>query len=113
MELFWQLEHLGLQLLVTAQMLAVILTTAHILLGNRDVASTVGWTGLVWLAPLIGLLMYWIFGVNRIQRKAHRLRPQGTVPSEAARPGSRGLPAGKQPLQSGAGSNGTNLRLSD
>ncbi|WP_408034255.1 cardiolipin synthase [Thiorhodovibrio winogradskyi] len=66
-------------------MIAVILTTAHILLGNRDVASTVGWTGLVWLAPLIGLLIYWTFGVNRIQRKAHRLRPQASAQSESAR----------------------------
>ncbi len=84
MELIVRLESLGLQLLLTAQMVAVILTTAHILLGNRDVASTVGWTGLVWLAPLVGLLLYWVFGVNRIQRKAHRLRPQGAGQSESA-----------------------------
>ncbi|WP_323697101.1 cardiolipin synthase [Thiorhodovibrio litoralis] len=66
-------------------MIAVILTTTHILLSERDVASTVGWTGLVWLAPLVGLLFYWLFGVNRIQRKAHRLRPQGSAQSESAR----------------------------
>lgn len=85
MELILQLEHLGLQLLLVAQMAAVVLTTGHILLGKRDVASTVGWTGLVWLAPLVGLVIYWIFGVNRIKRKAHRLRPQNSVQSEAAR----------------------------
>ncbi|EIC21500.1 phosphatidylserine/phosphatidylglycerophosphate/cardiolipin synthase [Thiorhodovibrio frisius] len=85
MELILELEDLGLHLVLTAQMLAVILTTAHILLSDRDVASTVGWTGLVWLAPLIGLLIYWVFGVNRIQRKAHRLRPQGSAQSESAR----------------------------
>ncbi|MBK1649688.1 cardiolipin synthase [Rhabdochromatium marinum] len=83
MELIIQLEHLSVQLLLAAQMIAVLLTTAHILLSNRDVASTVGWTGLVWLAPLVGLLLYWLFGVNRIQRKAHQLRPQISASNDA------------------------------
>ncbi|TVQ88617.1 MAG: cardiolipin synthase [Chromatiaceae bacterium] len=57
----------------------------HIVLGNRDVPSTVGWSGLVLLTPLVGLALYWMFGVNRIKRRAHRLRPETSLASEQAR----------------------------
>ncbi len=56
---------------------AQIGTTLHLLLNRRDSASTVGWAALVSLTPLIGFSLYWIFGINRIERKAHRLRPAG------------------------------------
>lgn len=74
----WIISLLGLQ---TA---AVVLTTTHLVLSNRDVPSTVGWTGLVLLTPLVGVALYWVFGINRIQRKAHRLRPETSIQSEAA-----------------------------
>ena len=48
--------------------------TMHILLRKREVASAVGWTGLVWLAPVFGTIVYALFGVNRVQRRARRLR---------------------------------------
>lgn len=84
MDLPGLLSELWLLLFLAAQFIAVILTTVHIVLGNRDVPSTVGWTGLVLLAPLLGLALYWIFGVNRIKRRAHRLRPETSRQSEAA-----------------------------
>lgn len=74
----WIITFLGLQ---TA---AVILTTTHLVLSNRDVPSTVGWTGLVLLTPMVGVALYWVFGINRIQRKAHRLRPETSIQSEEA-----------------------------
>ncbi len=70
------IEAFSLYLLIIAQMIAVVATSIHIVLSQRDVPSAVGWMGLVWLTPLIGLVLYWIFGVNRITRKAHRLRPE-------------------------------------
>ncbi|MCF7992873.1 MAG: cardiolipin synthase [Thiohalocapsa sp.] len=78
------LQHLWIYAFIAAQLTAVLLTSIHIVLSNRDVPSTVGWTGLVLLAPLLGLVLYWVFGVNRIQRKAHRLRPETSLQSEAA-----------------------------
>ncbi|MDB5402121.1 MAG: phospholipase D/Transphosphatidylase, partial [Rhodopila sp.] len=49
--------------------------TLHILLTKREVASAVGWIGLVWFAPILGAISYLMFGVNRVRRRARRLRP--------------------------------------
>ena len=48
--------------------------TLHIVLRKRDVRAAIGWTGLVWLAPLLGSLLYFCFGINRIQRRATALQ---------------------------------------
>ena len=57
-------------LLAVANLVVAALCTAHIVVQKRDVRAAIGWTGLVWLAPLVGGLLYYIFGVNRIQRRA-------------------------------------------
>ncbi|HAU48399.1 MAG TPA: cardiolipin synthase, partial [Planctomycetaceae bacterium] len=46
----------------------------HALLTKRDTRSTMAWVGLVWLSPGFGAAAYALFGVNRIRRKATRLR---------------------------------------
>lgn len=46
----------------------------HVILRKRNVRSAVGWMGLIWLAPVVGVVLYAILGVNRIQRKAQALR---------------------------------------
>lgn len=48
--------------------------SAHIILTKRDVRGAIGWIGLVWLSPYLGAGLYWLFGINRIQRKAFSLR---------------------------------------
>ncbi len=48
-------------------------STMHIVLNKRDVRAAIGWTGLVWLVPLLGTLLYYCFGINRIQRRAASL----------------------------------------
>ncbi len=48
----------------------------HVLLRKREVASAVGWIGLAWFAPITGGIVYFLFGVNRVQRRARRLRAQ-------------------------------------
>jgi hypothetical protein len=42
---------------------------AHVILRKRNVRSAVGWVGLIWLAPVVGVSIYATMGVNRIQRK--------------------------------------------
>ena len=54
-----------------------ITVTLHILLKKDDVKSSIGWIGLVWLAPLLGSIVYVLFGINRIRRKALSLRNKG------------------------------------
>ncbi len=49
--------------------------TIHVLLRKRDVAASIGWIGLSWLAPVAGGGLYFMFGVNRVERRARRLRP--------------------------------------
>ncbi len=53
-----------------------VCVTGHILLRKREVASAAGWIGLVWFAPLFGTVSYLVLGVNRVRRRARRLRPQ-------------------------------------
>jgi len=48
----------------------------HVILRKRNVRSAVGWMGLIWLAPVVGVLLYATLGVNRIQRRAQTLRGQ-------------------------------------
>ncbi len=48
--------------------------TLHVLLRKREVDSAVGWIGLAWFAPIFGGISYFVFGVNRVQRRARQLR---------------------------------------
>lgn len=61
--------------------------SAHILLTKRDVRSAIGWTGLVWLVPFFGAGFYVLFGVNRIRRRAVRVRAEiPRLPPQEASP---------------------------
>jgi len=44
--------------------------TIDILLKKSDVRSALGWIGAVWLAPIFGSLLYFLFGINRVTRRA-------------------------------------------
>jgi len=50
-----------------------VLVTADVLLKKSDVRGALGWIGAVWLAPIIGSLLYYMFGINRVTRRAARL----------------------------------------
>jgi cardiolipin synthase len=50
-----------------------IAVTVHVLLHKRDVAAAIGWMGLAWLSPVIGPALYWLFGINRVRRRAYRI----------------------------------------
>jgi cardiolipin synthase len=52
-----------------------VLVTLHVLLRKRQVASSVGWIGLAWFAPIFGSVAYAVLGINRVQRRALRMRP--------------------------------------
>ena len=48
--------------------------TAHVLMTKRDVPAAIGWIGMAWLAPVLGALLYVGFGINRVKRRARRLK---------------------------------------
>jgi cardiolipin synthase len=66
-----------------AEMIAVlhiaicIPTTIHVLLHKDDERAAIGWIGLIVLSPFLGSALYWIFGINRVQRRAKKHLPQG------------------------------------
>lgn len=45
----------------------------HVLLHKRDTSAAVGWIGIAWLSPVVGSLLYFLLGINRVQRRASRL----------------------------------------
>ncbi len=57
--------------------------TVHVLLHKRDVAAAMGWIGLAWFSPFVGGFTYFVLGINRVQRRARRLR--GRRPGRAGR----------------------------
>jgi cardiolipin synthase A/B len=65
------------EFLATLHVLLAAAVTGHALLHKRDVRSAIGWIGLSWLSPFAGSLLYAMFGINRVQRRAYRagLRP--------------------------------------
>ena len=64
----WHIAAIGLGLLLS------VLATGHAVLNKRDPRAAIAWVGFVWLVPLVGAVMYFIFGVNRIRHKAALLR---------------------------------------
>jgi cardiolipin synthase len=51
-----------------------VLASGHAVLYKRDSRSAIAWVGFIWLVPLGGGILYFIFGVNRIRRKAILIR---------------------------------------
>ncbi len=71
------LQAFWLHLLGAVSVVLSVLATAHILLHKRDTSAALSWTGFVWLVPIIGVLLYVGFGINRIRRRAKLLRYHG------------------------------------
>lgn len=49
------------------------LVTVDVLLKKSDVRSALGWIAAAWLSPILGSLLYYIFGINRVTRRALKL----------------------------------------
>lgn len=63
-------------LLATLHLVVATAASAHVVLRKRDSRAAISWAGLIWLSPFIGAILYTVFGINRIRRKAHSLRGQ-------------------------------------
>src|SRR5882724_12726510 len=64
----WHIVVAGLAVLLS------LLASAHAVLYKRDSRSAIAWVGFVWLVPLLGAVLYFVFGVNRLRRRAALLR---------------------------------------
>jgi len=83
--------------LITLHVMVAIVAGAHVLLYKRDSRSALGWLGLIVLFPIAGALLYTLFGVNRVRRKARRLSL--LVEPEGGRSRTGPLPAGGASLR--------------
>lgn len=66
---------LALATLVIVELLALT-AAVHAVMTKRDPRSAAGWTVIVLFAPVIGTLLYWLFGINSIERRAKKIYPQ-------------------------------------
>ena len=82
---FWSSPVMAMALAVLHIGLAIIVTV-DVLLKKSDVRGALGWIGAVWFAPILGSLIYYLFGINRVSRRAlkfSRLREKPAHPSAA------------------------------
>lgn len=56
-----------------AVLAATVAAAVHAVMWKREPRAALGWLGLILVFPGFGALMYWGFGINRIQRKAEAL----------------------------------------
>lgn len=63
----------------------LVLASTHAIMRVRDVRAAVGWVAIIVLLPFVGALLYWLLGINRVQRRAVALlRGREPVMREAA-----------------------------
>lgn len=71
----WSLAREAWQWLVGGLgILLALLASGHAVLFKRDPRSAIAWVGFVWLIPLLGPVLYFMFAINRVRRRASLLR---------------------------------------
>ena len=75
--------------LACVHVLIVLIASSHVVLYKRDSRAAIAWTGLIWLAPFVGTLLYILLGINRIERRARPLWADHPITTKAS-----GTPAG-------------------
>ena len=51
-----------------------VVATLHVVLHKRDARAATAWVGLIWFVPAVGVILYVIFGLNRIRRRGAELQ---------------------------------------
>lgn len=80
----WINENVTFWLALTWALLLTALSLAcsvHILLNKHEPRATIGWIALCLGLPLFGPLLYFLLGINRVSRRAKKLRADGSNPS--------------------------------
>jgi len=62
------------ELAALAHVVIAVGVTVHVLLNKRNVGASISWMGIAWLSPFVGGALYFALGVNRVKRRALRLR---------------------------------------
>ena len=61
-------------LLLTLHAVLAPLSAGHALLHKRDPRAALGWIAVSFAYPLVGPILYYLFGINRLQTRAHLLK---------------------------------------
>ncbi|WP_370931450.1 cardiolipin synthase [Bartonella sp. DGB1] len=61
-------DHYGIIIALLSFSLSLV-ASIHALMNKNDVSSAVGWVVFILFSPLLGAIIYFIFGINRIRRK--------------------------------------------
>ncbi len=63
----------GAWVLLIAHALLAALSAGHALLNKRDSRAALGWIAVCLAYPIVGPLLYYLFGINRLHTRAHDL----------------------------------------
>ncbi len=69
---------------VVAAIALAIVVSGHIVFFKRDARAALAWIAILWFMPIVGVLLYFLFGINRIERRARRLRRRARRPKSLA-----------------------------
>ncbi len=61
-------------LVASVTLLIDLAAAAHVVMYKKDTRAATGWVGIIWLVPVLGVILYVMFGINRVQRRATILR---------------------------------------
>ena len=98
-----RLDWIWVEALAPLSLVIAAIVTVHVLLTKRDVGTSIGWIGLAWLSPVVGGIMYYLLGINRVKRRAQRFADR---PSNGSRDESAGHWRARRP-SGPAGTGGT------
>jgi cardiolipin synthase len=65
---YWHLAVAGLALVLS------VWACAHVILFKKDTRAAIGWVAFICWVPLVGSVIYFVFGINRLRREAILLR---------------------------------------
>ena len=71
------MDHLLRALITILSLTLSIISACHALLWKGDPRSALGWVAISLILPVIGPLLYWSMGINRINRKARQWLESG------------------------------------
>jgi cardiolipin synthase len=77
--------------------------TVDVLLKKSDVRAALGWIAAAWLSPILGGTLYFLFGINRVTRRALRLKKRKPALAERRDQAAAPVPPGHIALLSQIG----------
>jgi cardiolipin synthase len=70
---------LGVSVFTIIHLIIAVPLCAHVLLRKDNEPAVVGWIALILLSPFLGSVLYLLFGINRVERSARKLRSRAEV----------------------------------